>query len=73
MVVGVGTITGAGSPTITGELRIDAGTLHYGSGNNNLDVTALGRLIMSGGTINMLGRVSFATSVTCNLLCLVET
>ncbi len=34
--VGVGTATGAGSPTVTGELRIDNGTFGYGSGNNTL-------------------------------------
>jgi hypothetical protein len=60
--VGVGTTTGAGSPTVTGQLRVDAGTFGYGSGNNNLDVTATTGSIVIGGasaTVNVFGRVTF--------------
>lgn len=61
--VNVGTATGAGSPTVTGELRIDNGTFGYGSGNNTLTFTSgSGVLRMSGGTLNMFGAVSFASN-----------
>jgi hypothetical protein len=61
--VGVGTNTGAGSPTVTGELRIDNGTFGYGSGNNTLIFTSgSGVLRMASGTLNMFGAISFPSS-----------
>jgi len=63
--VSVGTSTGAGSPTVTGELRIDNGTFGYGSGNNTITFSSgSGVLRMSGGTLNMFGAVSFASNVS---------
>jgi len=48
---GTSTTTGNGSPTVTGVLKIDAGTFTYGSGNNTMTfTTATGILDMSGGT-----------------------
>ncbi|MBS1741980.1 MAG: T9SS type A sorting domain-containing protein [Bacteroidetes bacterium] len=62
--VGTGTATGAGSPTVTGTLQIDAGTFGYGSGNNTLTFSSgTGILNMTGGTLNMYGPVSFASNV----------
>ncbi len=68
--VGYGTLIGAGAPTVNGELRIDNGTFNFGSGNNTMafgtstvnGFTVGGRLTMSGGTLNMLGAVSFTGS-----------
>jgi hypothetical protein len=63
---GVGTATGAGSPTITGTLRVDAGTFGYGSGNNTMTVGATGTLIIGGAnaTVNMFGAVAFTSGAT---------
>jgi hypothetical protein len=72
----VGTLTGAGSPTINGELRIDNGTFAYGSGNNTMtfgttavvfngvSTTFGSRLVMNGGTLNMFGAMAFTSSTT---------
>jgi len=62
--VGTGTsATGAGSPTVSGTLQIDAGTFGYGQGNNTLTFTSgSGILNMSGGTLNMYGPISFPSS-----------
>ena len=69
-----GTLMGAGSPTISGELRIDNGTFNYGSGNNTMtfstsafvfngiNTTFGSRLTMNGGTLNMFGALTFASS-----------
>ena len=69
-----GTLIGAGSPTILGELRIDNGTFNYGSGNNTMNFntsavlfngisTTFGsRLEMNGGTLNMYGAMAFTSS-----------
>ena len=62
--VGVGTATGAGSPTVTGELLIDNGTFGYGSGNNTLTFTSgSGILTMNGGTLNIYGAIAFPSNV----------
>ncbi|HKP11240.1 MAG TPA: fibronectin type III domain-containing protein, partial [Blastocatellia bacterium] len=53
----------AGSPTVTGELRIDGGTFNYGTGNNTMAVSATtGILTMNGGTLNMLGAIALNNS-----------
>jgi hypothetical protein len=69
-----GTLIGAGSPTINGELRIDNGTFTYGSGNNTMtfgttlvtfngvSTTFGSRLVMNGGTLNMFGAISFTSA-----------
>jgi hypothetical protein len=66
-VVGVGTNTGAGSPTVNGGLRVDAGTWGYGSGNNALTIGAAGNLTIGGGTVNMFGTVTFTAGCTFNM------
>ncbi|HSW56518.1 MAG TPA: choice-of-anchor J domain-containing protein, partial [Ignavibacteriaceae bacterium] len=57
----------AGSPTVAGEFRIDAGTFNYGSGNNTFTfsntATPGSVFTMNGGTINFLGAVSFSSDV----------
>jgi hypothetical protein len=59
----------AGSPTVTGELRIDSGTFNYGSGNDTLTFTSgSGILTMTGGTLNMLGAVSFPSNLATQLI-----
>lgn len=60
--VGVGTTTGAGAPTVTGTLQVDAGTFGYGSGNNSMAMN--GTLAIGGGTVNMFGPVAFGSSAT---------
>lgn len=62
--VGTGTsATGAGSPTVTGTLKIDAGTFGYGQGNNTMTISSTtGSLEMTGGTLNMYGAISFSSS-----------
>jgi len=62
--VGTGTsATGAGSPTFTGQLRVDSGLFGYGQGNNTLTFTATtGSLVMNGGTINMFGNLLFSAN-----------
>ncbi len=61
--VGTGTTTGAGAPTVTGILKIDAGTFGYGSGNNTLTFSSgSGILDMTGGTLNHFGGVNFPSS-----------
>ncbi|HEX3281731.1 MAG TPA: fibronectin type III domain-containing protein, partial [Pyrinomonadaceae bacterium] len=62
--VGVGTTTGAGAPTVTGTLQVDAGTFGYGSGSNTLVVS--GTMIIGGAnaTVNIFGAVSFQASST---------
>lgn len=68
--VGTGiSATGAGSPTVTGELRIDNGTFGYGQGNNTLSFSSgSGVLRMSGGTLNIFGAVSFPSSGATQLI-----
>ncbi|MES2691283.1 MAG: fibronectin type III domain-containing protein, partial [Bacteroidota bacterium] len=64
---GFGTLIGAGSPTVAGELRMDNGTFSYGSGNNTLTFTTTtvggvtygSRLMMNGGTLNVHGAITF--------------
>ena len=66
--VGAGvSATGAGSPTITGTLQIDAGTFAYGQGT---DVMLLnGSLIIGGAnaTLNMYGRITTGAAATFNM------
>lgn len=70
--VGTATTTGAGAPTFQGELRIDNGTFAYGSGNNTASfstatissVTYGGKLVMTGGTLNIYGALAFTSSTT---------
>lgn len=68
--VGTGvSATGSGSPTVTGELRIDNGLFGYGQGNNTFTFTSgSGILRMSGGTLNMFGAISFPSSISTQLI-----
>ena len=68
-VVGIGTGTGAGSPTINGTLQVDHGTFGYGSGNNTLNIGtgSAGAALIIGGTdatVNMFGIVLFSANST---------
>ncbi|MFN4082948.1 MAG: T9SS type A sorting domain-containing protein [Bacteroidia bacterium] len=65
---GAGTTSNAGSPTISGELRIDNGTFEYGSGNNTMTIASTGTLRMSNGTLNMFGAISFTSNANCQFL-----
>jgi hypothetical protein len=56
--VGSGTNTGAGTATLSGELRIDNGSFAYGSGNNSISITTSGgALRMNGGNLTIYGRI----------------
>lgn len=60
--VGVGTTTGAGAPTVSGILQVDAGTFGYGSGNNTMAMN--GSLIIGGSSaaVNNFGPVTFGSA-----------
>ncbi|MEI6767274.1 MAG: hypothetical protein WCM76_16710, partial [Bacteroidota bacterium] len=60
--VGTGTNVGAGSPTVTGTLQVDAGAFAYGCGNNALQVD--GTLIIGGASasVTIYGRVLMNTA-----------
>ena len=62
-VASINTTGSAGSPTVTGELRIDAGLFEYGGGSNTLTFSSTtGALNMSGGTLSMYGAIAFSSS-----------
>ncbi|AYB32672.1 hypothetical protein D4L85_19750 [Chryseolinea soli] len=62
------TTTAPGNPTVTGLLRITAGTFAYGSGNDVMAVNAAtSNLWIDGGTLNMYGGVSFSSTSQFNM------
>ncbi|MFN9519459.1 MAG: hypothetical protein ACK574_06960, partial [Bacteroidota bacterium] len=65
---GAGTTSNAGSPSMSGELRIDNGTFEYGSGNNTFSILTGATLRMTGGTLNMFGAISFLSSANTQFL-----
>lgn len=61
--VGTATTANPGAPTVTGLLRITAGTFAYGSGNDVMAVNAnTSNVLIDGGTLTMYGGVSFTNA-----------